>query len=162
VTLWKRSHLRIIFETIWDFEFQSTIFWNDSNFRVNAPVARRTPHRSGREGLPHPVPRFQSFLTRLEAKQAMAHLAHNFAALQTSSAVVVDSGFGKRKFVKNRVHILSPVYVAFVGSSTQPIPPISSRLVDNLAKQPDVTNNAVVLIVTTEFNAQHFVLFLQR
>ena len=29
--------------------------------RVNAPVARRTPHRSGREGLPHPVPRFLSF-----------------------------------------------------------------------------------------------------
>jgi len=28
------------------------------NFRVDAPVTRRTPHRSGREGLPHPVPRF--------------------------------------------------------------------------------------------------------
>ena len=92
----------------------------------------------------------------------MAPLAHNFATLQTSLAVVVDSGFGKRKFVKDRVHILSPVYVAFMGSSTQPVPPISSRLVDNLAKQPDVTNNAVVLIVTTEFNAQHFVLLFQR
>ena len=89
-------------------------------------------------------------------------MAHNFATLQTSSAVVVDSGLGKRKFVKNRIHIFSPVYVALMGSSTQPVTPISSRLVDNLAKQPDVTNNAVVLIVTTEFNAQHFVLLLQR
>ena len=33
---------------------------------------------------------------------------------------------------------------------------------DNLAKQPDVTDNAVVLIVTAEFNAQHFLLLLQR
>ena len=93
------------------------------------------------------------FFTRLKTKQVIPHLAHNFAALQTSSAVVVDPGLGKRKFVKNRVRILSPVYVAFMGSSTQPIPPISSRLMDNLAKQPDVTDNAVVLIVTPEFNA---------
>ena len=92
----------------------------------------------------------------------MARLAHNFATLQTSLAVVVDSGFGKRKFVKNRVYIFSPVYVAFVGSSTQPVPPISSCLVDNFAKQPDITNNPVVLIVTTEFNAQHLVLLLHR
>ena len=26
-------------------------------FRVKAPVTRRPPHRSGREGFPHPVPR---------------------------------------------------------------------------------------------------------
>ena len=92
----------------------------------------------------------------------MTHLAHNFATLQPSLAVVVDSGLGKRKFVKNRVYIFSPVYVAFVGSSTQPRSPISSCLVDNFAKQPDVTDNPVVLIVTTEFNAQHLVLLLQR
>ena len=92
----------------------------------------------------------------------MAHLAHNFATLQTSLAVVVDPRLGKRKFVKNRVYILSPVYVALMGSSTQPVPPISSRLMDNLAKQPDVADNAVVLIVTPQFNAQHFVLLLQR
>ena len=49
-----------------------------------------------------------------------------------------------------------------MGSSTQRVPPVSSRSMDNLAKQPDVADNAVVLEVTTEFNAQHFVLFLQR
>ena len=92
----------------------------------------------------------------------MAHLAHNFAAPQTSSAVVIDPRLGKRKFVKNRVCILCPVYVTLMGSSTQPVSPISSRLMDNLAKQPDVADNAVVLIVTTEFGAQHFVLLLQR
>ena len=90
----------------------------------------------------------------------MAHLAHNFATLQTSLAVMVDPGFGKRKFVKNRVYILSPVYVAFVGSSTQPVPSISFHLVDSLTKQPDIADNAVVLIVTAEFNAQHFLLLL--
>ncbi|MEE9157985.1 MAG: hypothetical protein V3U60_06330, partial [Gammaproteobacteria bacterium] len=29
----------------------------DNSFRVKAPVTRRPPHRSGREGFPHPVPR---------------------------------------------------------------------------------------------------------
>ena len=55
---------------------------------------------------------------QIRSQQAIARLAHNFATLQTSLAVVVDSGFGKRKFVKDRVHKLSPVYVAFVGAST--------------------------------------------
>jgi len=27
-------------------------------FQVEAPVARRSPHRPGREDFPHPVPRF--------------------------------------------------------------------------------------------------------
>ncbi len=31
------------------------------HFRVEAPVTRRSPHRSGREDFPHPVPRFQAF-----------------------------------------------------------------------------------------------------
>jgi hypothetical protein len=30
-------------------------------FRVKAPVARRPPHRPGREDFPHPVPRFRFF-----------------------------------------------------------------------------------------------------
>ena len=67
--------------------------------------------------------------------------------------MVVDFGLGKRKFADNRVHIFYPVYVAFMGSSAQPISPKSSRLMDNLAKHPDVTYNTVVLIVTTEFDA---------
>ena len=33
---------------------------------------------------------------------------------------------------------------------------------DNLAKHPNVTDNTIVLIVTTEFYAQHSVLLLQR
>jgi hypothetical protein len=33
---------------------------------------------------------------------------------------------------------------------------------DNLAKQSDFADNPVVLIVTSEFNAQHFLLLLQR
>jgi len=31
-------------------------------FRVEAPVTRRSPHRSGREAFPHTVPRFKLFL----------------------------------------------------------------------------------------------------
>jgi hypothetical protein len=30
-------------------------------FRVEAPVARRSPHRPGLEDFPHPVPRFRFF-----------------------------------------------------------------------------------------------------
>lgn len=30
-------------------------------FRVKAPVTRCSPHSAGREGFPHPVPRFQPF-----------------------------------------------------------------------------------------------------
>jgi hypothetical protein len=90
---------------------------------------------------------------QIRSQTAIAHLAHNFAALQTNLAVVVDPGLRKRKFVKNRVYILFPVYVAFVGSSTQPISPVTLSLMNSFAKHPDVTNNSVVLIVTPEFNA---------
>jgi hypothetical protein len=41
------------------------------NFRVKAPVTRCPPHRSGRAGLPHPVPRFRPFL--LAQKPNKAH-----------------------------------------------------------------------------------------
>ena len=39
------------------------ILWSDPcffivRFQVEAPVARRSPHRPGREDFPHPVPRF--------------------------------------------------------------------------------------------------------
>ena len=50
-------------------------FW----FRVKAPVTRRPPHRSGREVLPHPVPRCYPFL-RIGTTQATPRVAHNFAA----------------------------------------------------------------------------------
>jgi hypothetical protein len=48
-------------------------------FRVDAPVTRRTPHRSGREGFPHPVPRWPQALRPWRTKQATPRLAHNFA-----------------------------------------------------------------------------------
>jgi hypothetical protein len=32
-----------------------------TSLRVEAPVFRRSPHSPGREGFPHPVPRFQPF-----------------------------------------------------------------------------------------------------
>ena len=48
-------------------------------FRVKAPVARRPPHRSGREDLPHPVPRCCPFL-RTETKTATTDLACDYAA----------------------------------------------------------------------------------
>jgi len=35
---------------------------NVVDFWVKAPVTRRPPHRSGRAGLPHPVPQFRPFL----------------------------------------------------------------------------------------------------
>ena len=50
-----------------------------AGFRVKAPVTRRPPHRSGREVLPHPVPRCYPFL-RIGTTQATPRVAHNFAA----------------------------------------------------------------------------------
>jgi len=45
--------------------------------RVKAAVARRFPHRPGREDFPHPVPRF-SFISETETHQATPRWAHNF------------------------------------------------------------------------------------
>ena len=61
--------------------------WSDSDttrrtprklsiFRVKAPVARRPPHRSGREDFPHPVPRSSNISDR-QTSQATPRLAHN-------------------------------------------------------------------------------------
>jgi hypothetical protein len=50
------------------------------DFRVDAPVTQRTPHRPVLEDFPHTVPRFQPFFPELETKPAAPGLAHNFAA----------------------------------------------------------------------------------
>ena len=47
-----------------------------SSFRVKAPVARRPPHRPGREDFPHPVPR-SSIISDKQTSQATPRLAHN-------------------------------------------------------------------------------------
>ena len=48
--------------------------------RVEAPVTRRSPHRSGREDFPHPVPQNTQALRLCITKQVLLRLAHNIAA----------------------------------------------------------------------------------
>jgi hypothetical protein len=51
------------------------------DFRVEALVTQCSPHSAGREGFPHPVPRFQPFSPdRKPLRQP--RVAHSFAALQ--------------------------------------------------------------------------------
>ena len=53
-----------------------------SDFRVKAPVARRPPHRPGREDFPHPVPR-SSIISDKQTSQATPRLAHNCCYVAT-------------------------------------------------------------------------------
>ena len=79
-------------------------------------------------------------------------MAHNFAALLAVLDGVDDPGFWKGKSVHDRIQKSFPVNVAFVRSTTQPIPPISSHTVENDAKSPVVTAYTIVLIVTTKLD----------
>ena len=61
------------------------------DFRVEAPVTRRSPHRSGREDFPHPVPQNTQALRPCITRQISLRLAHNSAAqLIISDAVSAD------------------------------------------------------------------------
>ena len=53
----------------------------------------------------------------------------------------------------DRVKELLPVNVAFVGSTTQPISPVSPRTVENDAKSAVIATYTIVLIVTTKLDA---------
>ena len=64
-------------------------------FRVEAPVTRRSPHRSGREDFPHPVPQNTQALRPCITGQVSLHPAHNSAArLIISDAISADEGEG--------------------------------------------------------------------
>ena len=77
---------------------------------------------------------------------------HNIAALLAILDGVDDPGLWEGKFVHDRVKELLPVNVAFVGSTTQPISPVSPHTVENDAKGAVIATYTIVLIVTTELD----------
>lgn len=62
--------------------------------RVSAPVARRTPHRSGREGFHSSGSSVPGLVTGPDTKQVTTRLAHNFAALDITYRLWSIRGFG--------------------------------------------------------------------
>src|SRR5437870_9487691 len=62
-------------------------------FRVKAPVARRPPHRSGREGFPHPVPREPKAAVNGEPNRRLPVWRITLLSLALRDAVN-DPGFG--------------------------------------------------------------------
>ena len=66
-------------------------------FRVEALVTQRSPHRPVREAFPHTVPRFQFFLPNWKPNRRIPRLAHNFAVRLALDIVVDYSGFWQWK-----------------------------------------------------------------
>ena len=97
-------------------------------------------------------------LTEPETNQAIPQLAHNFAALPAILDVVDDPGHRKGKFVHDRIQKLFPVYVTFVGSAAQPIPPQPLSMMMNITQRPIVATYTIVLIVATKLDTQHLIL----
>ena len=64
-----------------------------------------------------------------------------------------NPGLREGKFVYDRVKEILPVNVAFVGSTTQPVSPVSPHTVENDAKGAVIATYTIVLIVTTELDA---------
>jgi len=79
----QKAHRRLLFDVL---------------FQVEAPVARRSPHRPGLEDFPHPVPRFRFFYQTLNhsgdtPSGARLCCPYDFKYYGLSSAGVTDTSF---------------------------------------------------------------------
>ena len=120
-------------------------------FRVKAPVPRRPPHRSGREGFPPPVPR---------EPEAFAHASPNrrhpvwritLLALALRD-VVHDPGCRQRQFLTEGTLKLLPVEVARVAAPAQPILPSTLGRLEDHFKPLEVATYTIVLVVAPQFH----------
>ena len=91
--------------------------------------------------------------TKSETIRTQLRLAHNIAALLAILDGVDDPGLWEGKFVHDRVKELLPVNVAFVGSTTQPVSPVSPRTMQNDAKSAVISAYTIIMIVATELDA---------
>ena len=73
---------------------------------------------------------------------------------------MVDPGFGKRKQAAESLEFV-PWYGALVAASAQPVPPRLLYVLHHYLQHLVVAPNAVVLIVATQFLAQHLILLRQ-
>src|SRR4029453_17616823 len=91
-------------------------------FRVKAPVTRRPPHRAGREGFPHPVPREPEAAANGEPRRR--HPAWRITWLSLALREVGhDPGLRSRPLAMDGIHPLLPAAVAFVAAAAQPVAP---------------------------------------
>jgi hypothetical protein len=101
------------------------------SFRVKAPVTRRPPHRSGREGFPHPVPRSPAACVTGEP-----HRRHpvwrlpvlSLARLESVVPVAPCSGVAWIRFVSPASLPEVPPDVVMPGGACPPVGPLGRRV----------------------------------
>jgi hypothetical protein len=99
-------------------------------FRVKAPVTRRPPHRSGREGFPHPVPREPAAC--VTGSPHRRHPVWRLTGLSRARLDGVDApGLGERQCLREGRDTLLPASGALVAASAPPgAPRPRGRLAD--------------------------------
>jgi hypothetical protein len=91
-------------------------------FRVKAPVPRRPPHSSGREGCPHPVPR--SPAACVPGEPPRRHPVWRIPVLSLARLAVGQApGLGERQGLLEGSDHLLPASVALVAAAAQPVAP---------------------------------------
>jgi len=91
-------------------------------FRVKAPVPRRPPHRSGREGVPPPVP--QEPKACANGEPSRRHPAWRITVLSRPLLEVGnDPGLRQRQLARDGRHTLLPASGARVAASAPPVAP---------------------------------------
>jgi hypothetical protein len=113
-------------------------------FRVKAPVTRRPPHRSGREGCPHPVPREPA--AGVTGSPHRRHPVWRLPLLALARRdVVSDPGVGERTCLREESDQLLPASGALVAASAPPgAPSPLGRLKDHVAPCAMATETLVL------------------
>ncbi len=119
-------------------------------FRVKAPVTRRPPHRSGREGFPHPVPRSPKAFAIGEPNRRHPVWRITLLSLALLDAVN-DPRLWKRPCMTPGVVELLPVYVARVAAPAQPVLPSTLGMLENHFKHLEIATYTIVLVIAPQF-----------
>ena len=119
-------------------------------FRVKAPVTRRPPHRSGREGFPHPVP--QSPQASANGEPNRRHPVWRITLLSLALLDAVnDPGLRKRLFMTQGLVKFLPVYAALVAASAQPVLPSTLGMLEDHCKHLEIATYTIVLVLAPQF-----------
>ena len=108
----------------------------------------RNPHRSGRDGFPHPVPRSPQAAANGEPNRRHPVWRITLLSLALLNAVN-DPGLWKRKFVTYGRDKLLPVYVALVAASAQPIAPSTLGILKDAWRRAAARCNSVTTVSET-------------
>ena len=128
-------------------------------FRVKAPVPRRPPHRSGRDGCPHPVPREPA-----ASATGSPHRRHPVWRITVLSLarrdVVHDPGLRERQFFLEGRDTLLPASVARVAASAQPIAPRPLGMRADHFAPLDIAPDTILLVIATQLRTSRPILLL--